>query len=48
MGAEVLRGGVVLAEAGTEPGDGRNGRLSVISRRNDSGGERATRARRSS
>jgi hypothetical protein len=32
MGAEVLRGGVVLAEAGTRPGDGQSGRLSVSSR----------------
>jgi hypothetical protein len=32
----------VLTEAGTGPGDGRSGRLSVSSRRNDDGGERAT------
>jgi hypothetical protein len=41
VGAEVLQGEVVLAEAETGPGDGRTGRLSVSSQRNGSGGELA-------
>jgi hypothetical protein len=39
MGAEVLWGGVVLAEAETGPGDARSGQLLGSSRRNDDRGE---------
>jgi hypothetical protein len=48
MGAEVLWGGVVLAEAETGLGDGWSSRLSVSSRRNGGGGELAMGARRKS
>jgi hypothetical protein len=40
MGAEVLRGGVVLAEAGTGSCDGQSSQLSVSSWRNGGRGER--------
>jgi hypothetical protein len=40
MGAEVLRGGVVLAEARTGPRDGQSGQLSVSSWRYGGRGER--------
>jgi hypothetical protein len=48
VGVEVLRGGVVLTEAGTGPGDGQSNRSLVNSWRNDGGGELATGAWRSS